>query len=96
VAHVAVLDWFNSTTYPPTAPPWDVILVADCVWLDHLVSGLVHTLVTLCHDQTVVLLSHQTRSQLTDALLFDSLRPYFLMSIVQSDGKIVVWRLKRV
>eukprot|EP01034_Spumella_vulgaris_P025567 gene25567-32037_t len=63
---VAALDWADSSTYPVNCSdsetntrPFDVILGADIVWLEHLVPLLVNTLVACMSDHTVLLLSHQ-------------------------------------
>jgi predicted nicotinamide N-methyase len=59
---VAALDWADSSTYPNVSgvrQPFDVILGADIVWLEHLVPLLVSTLVACMGENTLLLLSHQ-------------------------------------
>ena len=38
---VALLDWNDPTSLPPPTPAWDVVLAADCIWLDHLVPVMI-------------------------------------------------------
>jgi predicted nicotinamide N-methyase len=45
---VALLDWNDPSTLPPADPAWDVVLAADCIWLDHLVPQ--HMLSTVVSD----------------------------------------------
>jgi hypothetical protein len=40
---VALLDWNDPTSLPPPTPAWDVVLAADCIWLDHLVPVMITT-----------------------------------------------------
>lgn len=61
---------------------WDVIIGADVVWLEELVPHLVNVLVHLIGPNTVLLLSHQKRSERTDLLLFSGLSKYFVMEMV--------------
>ena len=71
---VTALDW---TDLPSTMPSYDTVLSADCVWIPDLVPAFVNTLKHLrSYSKSKhfrVLLSHQTRSHLTDRLLFSSL-----------------------
>ena len=71
---VTALDW---TDLPSTMPSYDTVLSADCVWIPDLVPAFVNTLTHLRSfsksKRFRVLLSHQTRSHLTDRLLFSSL-----------------------
>jgi len=59
-------DWFK----PPSISHLcgnsdgpDVILVADCVWLSHLISPLIHTLKTYTGASTKVLITYQQRGK---------------------------------
>ena len=61
---------------------WDVIIGADVVWLEELVPHLINVLVHLIGPNTVLLLSHQKRSERTDLLLFSGLDKYFVMEKV--------------
>ena len=63
---------------------WDVVIGADVVWLEELVPLLVQALSSLCGPHTHLYLSHQMRSERTDALLFSSLDKYFNIEKVQS------------
>jgi predicted nicotinamide N-methyase len=74
--HAALLDWSNSSTYP-VDKNWDVIIAADVVWLEELVEPLVKTLRSLSNSDTVIYISHQTRSRHTDDLLFNMLKSCF-------------------
>lgn len=55
---VQVVDWFDRATYP-VETAWDYIIGADVVWLEHLVPGLIDTLVACARPNTQILLSHQ-------------------------------------
>ena len=72
---VTALDW---TDLPSTLPSYDTVLSADCIWIPDLIPSFVNTLVHLRSFSRSknfrVLLSHQTRSHLTDRLLFSSLK----------------------
>jgi len=62
----APLDWSNPSTYvqPPghlSVPGWEVILGADIVWLEDLVSPLVSALTALMTEDTVYYHAMQVR-----------------------------------
>ncbi len=80
-----VLDWFRDETYLLSmldskrefGQKWDVILAADVVWLEHLVSPLLQTIRAHSNKHTELIISHQTRSTECDTLLFAGLNDIF-------------------
>lgn len=72
---VCACDW---TCPPPELlqRPFDVVIAADCVWLEELVEPFVHTmsLISQHNPNCVFFLSYQSRTQRVDGLLFDSLK----------------------
>jgi len=79
---VAELDWLREDTYPFSSLPFDTVVAADVVWVEELVVPLVNALSRLCtKDYTVFVLSHQSRTQRCNDLLFNTLKQKgFLMS----------------
>ncbi|TMW66775.1 hypothetical protein Poli38472_014087 [Pythium oligandrum] len=70
------LDWFQPRS---DLGDFDLILASDVVWVEELVRPLVQTLQTLVRNSqrsTRVLMSHQTRSVLTDERLFRELEAH--------------------
>eukprot|EP01038_Epipyxis_sp_PR26KG_P007417 gene7417-10109_t len=80
----AELDWSDELSYPKNKN-WDVIIGADVVWLEHLIPSLVNTIFKCSSNNTIIYLSHQTRSERTDELLFRSLDQYFIISKIPHD-----------
>lgn len=72
---VRELDWFRSETWQweERGNGWDVILLADVVWLEELVQPLVSVLSAMAKPTTAILLSHQLRTTRTDELLWSTL-----------------------
>lgn len=79
-----VLDWFNPPSIEnlPFAP--EVILIADCVWVEHLVDPLMNTVHLLCGDTTTVMITYQRRGKATHELFWKRLRDIF-SDIVEVD-----------
>jgi predicted nicotinamide N-methyase len=79
---VAELDWAREDTYPSPFIIFDTVVAADVVWIEELVVPLVNALSRLCtKDYTVLVLSHQSRTQRCDDLLFSTLKQKgFIMS----------------
>ncbi|KAI8102053.1 hypothetical protein M9434_007112 [Picochlorum sp. BPE23] len=72
---VSACDW----TCPPLdllQKPFDLVIAADCVWLEELVEPFVETmtLISKYNPTCVFFLSYQSRTRRVDRLLFDSLR----------------------
>ena len=61
---------------------FDIVLAADIVWLDHLVTHLVSVLCLLLdhNPEIMFVFAHQTRSKLTDDAFFGELGKRFLIS----------------
>lgn len=75
-------DWENGIINENK--PFDLILVADCVWVDHLVEPLVHSLRLLATpEETIILLSHQPRSARVDDKLFALLEEWFSIKEIE-------------
>ena len=79
-------DWFN----PPGVDEFgfsligseyskfpDVILIADCVWVEHLVNPLLKTIDCLTDGHTEVIISYQRRGRTTHEALWCGLRTLF-------------------
>lgn len=74
---VCACDW----TCPPLdllRQPFDLVIAADCVWLEELVDPFVHTmtLISQYNPTCVFFLSYQSRTLRVDRLLFGSLRQH--------------------
>ncbi len=74
------IDWFNppevglissSKSFP------EVMLIADCVWLEELVDPLINTIRKLCRNKTEVIFSYQRRGKATHDLFWARLRELF-------------------
>ena len=92
---VRELDWFQPLTYQ-LAYTVDTILCADVVWLEDLVPGLVRALSSMAGSETVILLSHQTRTTRTDELLWSQLgREEFKVEKLQTQEPISIYRISR-
>lgn len=74
-----VLDWFD----PPTdLGSFDVVLASDVVWVEELIPPLVATFATVLRHSVAsakVLMAHQHRSVVSDALLFAELERHGLV-----------------
>lgn len=66
---------------------WDVILAADCVWMEELVEPFLNTLdkITERHRDTLVLLSYQRRGQSTHQAFWAGLHQIFCVEIVREE-----------
>ena len=84
---VQELDWLRPQAFfesrdsddNGTLMPFDIVLAADIVWLDHLVSPLVALLGLLLdrNAEMQFIFAHQTRSQQTDDAFFGELTARF-------------------
>jgi predicted nicotinamide N-methyase len=75
-----ILDWKDPKTYPKEESGegyWDVIVGSDVIWLEELVPPLIQTLEACANENTVIYISHQTRSLHTDKLFFSLLSQQF-------------------
>jgi len=66
----------------------DVILVADCVWLSHLISPLIHTLQTYAGDNTKVIITYQQRGKDAHELFMESIHDIFDVDIIDTEKKV--------
>jgi predicted nicotinamide N-methyase len=83
-----MLDWKDPKTYPKEENgegAWDVIVGSDVIWLEELVPPLIQTLESCANENTVVYISHQTRSLHTDKLFFSLLSQQFQFEKVRED-----------
>ena len=73
--------WGNVRHAADLSPPFDVVLVADCsaAIYEDAYADLVNSIVVLCHDETVVLLSYEERVPSIEAKFFHMLRAKFEM-----------------
>lgn len=67
----------------------DFVVLADCVWLLHLVKPLVRTIKQINRP---FFMAHQTRSTEVDALLFSLLEVKFDITMVEQQGKIKIYQ----
>ncbi len=69
---VSKVDWYDASSYPVDCS-FDLILGADIVWLEELISPLVNTLKACASSSAMILIAHQTRTMRTDKALFGAL-----------------------
>lgn len=75
------IDWFD----PPESKVLcsqtkvfpQVMLIADCVWLEDLVNPLMDTVEKLCHKHTNVVITYQRRGRAAHDLFWKRLRGIF-------------------
>lgn len=87
----------------PQCAPWppsfnvqpDLVLAADVVWVEALIQPLVDALVCLCGPETVVLLSHQSRSTRSDDAFFSRMDAIF-DRCASLEGSGFVWPDQRI
>ena len=106
------LDWKHAdTACAQLGSRFDLIVAADVVWLDDLISPFVHTLECLTASDsaasdklaTVILLSYQERSRATTAILMRELGRAFSTERISDSSlhhnyrsdKIAVYRIQR-
>ena len=79
------IDWFNppdiqslstSIDAPHEIFP-DVMLVADCVWLEELVNPLMNTIDKLCRTHTEVIITYQRRGKAAHDLFMNRISDIF-------------------
>ena len=65
----------------------DVILVADCVWLNHLISPLIHTLQTYTENatNTKVIITQQQRGKDAHEYFIESIHDIFDVEIIDTE-----------
>lgn len=95
--HCVEIDWFSppdreticchpseQETFP------EVILIADCVWLEELVNPLMDTVEKYCNADTEVIIAYQCRGKAADALFWKRVKGCFQniqdMDTLQSCG----------
>ena len=78
-------DWFK----PPPIKEFgifathpQIILVADCIWVEELVDPLMNTLDLYCRDETVVIFTYQQRGKAAHKKFWRRLKTLF-QSIVE-------------
>lgn len=74
------IDWFNppdinSISTGKMFP--QVMLIADCVWLEELVNPLMNTIEKLCQKNTEVVITYQRRGRAAHNLFWNRLRGIF-------------------
>ncbi len=75
-----LLDWFNP---PPidalfeTGLYPEVMLIADCVWVEELVNPLMDTVEQLCGEDTLVMITYQRRGKAAHDLFWQRLEQIF-------------------
>lgn len=80
-------DWFNPpliTEFGIFATHPQIILVADCVWVEELVDPLMNTLDIYCQEETVVIFTYQQRGKAAHTKFWHRLKTMF-RSIVEVD-----------
>lgn len=83
-------DWFlppPERIVGPHSPPVDLLIAADCVWLEELVEPFLSTLeaISHAHKKAQILLTYQRRGKATDQAFWDGLRKRFRRVEVLSD-----------
>ena len=75
-----VCDWFN----PPPIGVFEfnsihpeIILVADCIWIEELVDPLMNTLDKYCSNETIVIITYQQRGKVAHDKFWSRLRGIF-------------------
>ena len=75
-----VCDWFN----PPAINEFefgsvhpDIILLADCVWVEDLVDPLMDTLELYCQEETIVYVTYQQRGRAAHIKFWSRLKAMF-------------------
>jgi len=63
----------------------DVILVADCVWLNHLISPLIHTLKTYAGDYTKVIITYQQRGKDSHEFFMQCIHDIFDVEVIDTE-----------
>ena len=63
----------------------DVILVADCVWLSHLISPLIHTLQTYAGDSTKVIITYQQRGKDAHEEFMQGIHDIFDVEVIDTE-----------
>jgi len=89
-----VLEW-GSTTIPYSAGDFDVVLLSDCFYWEHLHQRLLDTLLLLTTCATVVYMAHEWRRQEVEKRFFDEVKKSFEVEEVERKGAIVVMRATR-
>jgi len=72
--NAAALDWTNLTAADALGPPYELLLLADVVWVMELIVPLVGMMRRLSGPATVVYFAYQSRSRLADETLFEALK----------------------
>ncbi len=80
--HVAELDW--GSPIPASIPAPDVLLLADCVYLEVAFQPLIDTMEALATSQTEILFCYQKRRK-ADKRFFGLLRKKFVFTDVTDD-----------
>ena len=66
----------------------DVILVADCVWLNHLISPLIHTLQTYAGESTKVIITYQQRGKDAHENFMQGIHDIFDVEIIDTEKEV--------
>jgi len=66
----------------------DVILVADCVWLSHLISPLIRTLKTYAGASTKVIITYQQRGKDAHEEFMQGVHDIFDVKIIDTENSV--------
>ncbi|KAJ3112727.1 hypothetical protein HK098_007969 [Nowakowskiella sp. JEL0407] len=64
--------------------PYDIVLAADCIYLEAAFDPLVSTLVDICGENTEVIIAYKKRRK-ADKRFFKKLMKYFVVSEIKDD-----------
>lgn len=60
---VQELDWLNDAHLANFTPPYDYIMLADCVYHEELIEALMKVILAMSNKKTVVLVANEYRSK---------------------------------
>ena len=89
--HCQECDWFHATwknTFPNEKDYFDVVLVADCVWLQSLVLPLLQTMQEVCGANTRFIVSYQRRGKDAHDIFFNGLNAHFSVNEIDVGSSI--------
>lgn len=94
-AAVFCLDWFNPADAQINWKQVDVIIASDIVWLEHLISPFVQTLVHACKQNPLIsiYISNQRRSDIVWNEFICQSSSHFTVELLKSDGSLEIHSL---